>query len=172
MSLDAPLDKLSNFDNYYDESSTYVVRTKSEDFIKLIDGKENRPNSGILVVRRLDKSWDPEWTPVCAYNFNQASAACQNLGFSTDVGFSSAKTEDINDGNWEIRDGWRKMWDSGKFPYSEINTNHEYSQPKLINHEPFRKILLVHQVDRPTWNYLKLVGVGIRKRWRNYVTAE
>ena len=137
-----PLDRFSNFNNYYDASGTYVVRTKSEDFIKLINEEdEDRPNSGLLIVRRLD-TLKPAWTPVCAYNFDMPHTACHNLGFSRTDGFRRARIEDINNGEWEIRDGWQKTWDYGKYPYTEITSNYkdyQYGEPNWVNHEPFRR---------------------------------
>ena len=127
----APLDNLSNFDNYMTDDGTYTVRTKYEDFVMLVDGKIRPSNSpppreGILIVRRLDKTWndmDPEWTPVCAYNFNDEDQACKDLGFHNGaVGFHSTNVEAVNNGEWEVRDGWGRQFKDGKYPYSEIHT--------------------------------------------------
>ena len=107
----APLDALSNFDNYIADDGTYTVRTKYEDFIKLVDGEIRPSNSlppseGILIIRRLDKTWDPEWTPVCSYNFNDENQACKDVGFQNGaIGFHSTNVESVNNGEWEVRDG-------------------------------------------------------------------
>ena len=140
----APLDALSNFDNYIADDGTYTVRTKYEDFIKLVDGEIRPSNSlppseGILIIRRLDKTWDPEWTPICYYNFNDQNQACKDLGFQNGaIGFHSTNAESVNNGEWEVRDGWRRQFDYGKYPYSEIKAevNEFYSD------KPRRKIFM------------------------------
>ena len=140
----APLDALSNFDNFMADDGTYTVRTKYEDFIKLVDGEIRPsdslpPNEGILLVRRLDQTWDPEWTPVCYYNFNDENQACLDLGFPNGaIGFHDTNVEAVNGGEWEVRDGWRRNFEYGKYPYSEINNveNNFYSE------KPRRKIFI------------------------------
>ena len=151
----APLDALSNFDNYIADDGTYTVRTKYEDFIKLVDGEIRPSNSlppseGILIIRRLDKTWDPEWTPVCYYNFNDQNQACKDLGFQNGaIGFHSTNVESVNNGEWEVRDGWRHQFDYGKYPYSEIKAEVN----EFYSNTPRRKIFITLFL-RPGFSYV------------------
>ena len=74
-----------------------------------------------------------EWTPICAFNFKAQQQACEDLGFSGFIGFNETHSDSINDGKWEISDGWRGDYAYGKYPNTELGS-------KLINEKPKRNI--------------------------------
>ena len=139
-------DKFSTFENYLSDDGQYTVRTRSEDFVKLVDGKSvdsRSPSEGILIIRRLDKTWDPEWGPVCFFNFNDERQACIDLGFPNGaLGFYPTNVEAVNGGEWEISEGWRHLWQYGKYPDSEIYTG---SQPHKFYNDKARRNFFIEQ---------------------------
>ena len=74
-----------------------------------------------------------DWTPICAFNFKAQQQACEDLGFSGFFGYNETHYDSINDGKWQISDGWRGDFAYGKYPYTELGS-------KLINDKPERNM--------------------------------
>lgn len=138
----------SSYQNYYEDfmgERTYIVRTKSNEFVKLVNGVDNHPSSGILLVRRLDVSYDPEWTTVCYYSFDSPSRACEDLGFKSVESYLASNANEINGGEWAVRDGFSKTYHGARYTESEVSCSYtnSWEKPEFIDHRPYSTLTCV-----------------------------